>query len=118
MGMKPGNTFAQQNRNTPYDMGSDFSRPSFSHNGNAIILNQNSPNPFSDKTIITYYIPKDVQNAVINVYDNQGNPVKNYRIDVRGDGEVILYAWNMRHGMYNYNLVVDGRLVESKGMIH
>lgn len=42
------------------------------------VLNQNTPNPFNENTIIKYSIPIIESYAMINVYDLQGHQVKNY----------------------------------------
>src|SRR4051812_13224096 len=82
----PGNSFAQQNITAAYDQNIDLSKTWRLNNGltgDYIMLNQNAPNPFTDKTVITFYIPTYVQNAVINVYDDMGMPVKSFRIGIK-----------------------------------
>ena len=115
------NSFAQQNITAAYDSRQDISKTWREHNGftgDYLILNQNVPNPFTDKTVITYYIPVYVENAAITVYDDMGTPVKTFRISVKGQGEVILYAGNLKHGLYTYNLIADGKIVASGKMVH
>ena len=38
--------------------------------------------------------------------------------DEKGEGTVTVHAGNLRNGTYTYSLVADGRVVESKKMIH
>src|SRR5687767_9182899 len=63
-----------------------------SHKGHVsedrIVLNQNTPNPFSDKTVISFYIPENVKQAQILVHDNMGFLVKKYDIKTKGDGSI------------------------------
>jgi len=40
---------------------------------NVIVLNQNVPNPFSESTVITYYIPTDFNKAQLHFYTSDGN---------------------------------------------
>lgn len=42
---------------------------------NGVLLNQNFPNPFSEKTMIGYYLPHAGE-VIIRVYDGAGRPVK------------------------------------------
>ncbi|MBL0342140.1 MAG: hypothetical protein IPP71_15215 [Bacteroidetes bacterium] len=48
-------------------------------NKEIIVLNQNSPNPFRDKTEITYTLPESVQEAVIMFYDHSGKVIQNLK---------------------------------------
>ena len=81
-------------------------------------LNQNSPNPFSDNTVITYYVPETVQQAQINIYDAMGNAIKRFDIREKGEGNVTFNASNLKRGIYMYSIVADGKLIDTKKMIH
>jgi hypothetical protein len=84
---------------------------------NVNALNQNAPNPFSQKTEISYYVIQSAQKATINVYDLQGVQKKSYPITTRGNGSLTINGYEFRAGMYLYSLIVDGREIDTKKMI-
>ena len=92
-----------------------------SHGGNVsnrqIQLNQNNPNPFTDKTVITFFIPDDVHQAQIVVYDDMGLLVKKYDIRAKGEGSVTFYSTNNRKRIYLYSIIADGKTIDTKKMI-
>jgi hypothetical protein len=81
------------------------------------VLYQNSPNPFSESTIIRYNVPVVQSMAMINVYDLQGKQIESYKIAQSGSGEVKIAASSLVPGVYIYNLIVDGNEVAAKRMI-
>jgi hypothetical protein len=82
-----------------------------------IILNQNSPNPFSEETYITYSIPSSVSKAMIVIYDKLGNVFKTIIIEDRGEGSLHVYAEKLSSGTYSYSLVADGVTIDTKQMV-
>ncbi len=97
-------------------------QPSFSQtvtvsNQKAIVLNQNSPNPFKEQTSITFQIPEYVKSAQIVFIDNLGNILNQVEITERGYGELVVYAQDLSSGLYTYYLVADGKTIESKKMV-
>jgi hypothetical protein len=78
---------------------------------------QNAPNPFSESTRITYFIPEQAQEAALEIVDAGGRMVKSIRIENRGKGEIRLQALNLRAGQYTYSLILDGRMVETQQMV-
>ncbi len=87
------------------------------NNKEAISLNQNTPNPFNEKTVISYSIPTNTKAAQILVYDGKGNTVKTVTLTEKGKGQITLYANNFSSGLYTYRLVLDGKVVKTKKMI-
>ncbi|PCJ89397.1 MAG: hypothetical protein COA57_02015 [Flavobacteriales bacterium] len=81
-----------------------------------IILNQNDPNPFKEKTTIKYFIPNNVQNGRIVIFDNTGRLIKEVNIE-KGFGELDVYASNLSTGIYTYSIIADEKVVDSKKMI-
>jgi hypothetical protein len=81
-----------------------------------IVLNQNVPNPFKEKTIINYTIPEDAKDAFIIFYDVQGQVLKNLPLHDGGSGNIIVYGSDLSSGIYIYTLVVDGEIRETKKM--
>jgi len=80
-------------------------------------LFQNSPNPFDNETVIKYYIPIINSKALINVYNLQGKQLKCFELSDSGESELIINGAMFEPGIYIYNLIVDGRIVDSKRMI-
>lgn len=87
------------------------------NNHEHIILNQNVPNPFAEKTVITYYIPESVIKAQIHFYNNEGRLINSVDINERGNGQLNVFADDLSSGIYTYSLVADGTFVVSKRMV-
>jgi hypothetical protein len=83
----------------------------------SIVLNQNVPNPFAEKTLISYVIPRDAKTAQIHFLNNQGASIKVVELTERGKGELLVYAEDLSTGIYTYTLVVDGNVMDSKKML-
>ena len=79
------------------------------------ILGQNSPNPFTDETTITFELPESTRQAQIMVHDMQGRPVKTY--EVTGRRQLIIEGRSLKAGMYMYSLMVNDQLADTKRMI-
>ncbi len=84
---------------------------------NAIVLNQNVPNPFAESTIINFSIPSTVQKAQIHFYDGQGKLINSVDIVERGNGQLNVFANDLSSGVYTYSLVADGQIVSTKRMV-
>jgi len=80
-------------------------------------LAQNSPNPFSQNTTIGYYLPSNVVNAVIYIYNLQGVQIQAYTINGKGNGSVVISGNSLTAGMYIYTLITDGNVIDTKRMI-
>ncbi len=85
-------------------------------NEQRIILNQNDPNPFQERTAITYYLPEETEGAELFIHDTNGQILKRISL-ATGDGVIEVFASNLSSGMYTYSIVVDGRVVETKKMV-
>lgn len=80
-------------------------------------LFQNEPNPFDGRTLIRYHIPDQVQQAVLRITNAKGQVVRDIRVEERGTGQVELAAGVLSTGAYQYSLILDGRMVDTKRMI-
>lgn len=87
-------------------------------NVSSIVLNQNEPNPFKDKTIIKYTIPNEVNKAEIIFFDKNGSIIKSVLIETRGAGQMEVYSSNLSAGTYSYSLVADGISIDTKKMVN
>jgi hypothetical protein len=86
-------------------------------NPQTIILDQNNPNPFAEKTIIGYTLPDDVKTAEIIFHNAEGKQINRAEINTRGKGEINVYAHDLSSGIYTYTLVADGKIIDTKRMV-
>ena len=80
-------------------------------------LSQNAPNPFSVATTINYYLPETVRQATINIYDLTGFQIKSIPVALKGNGSITINGYELRPGIFIYNLITDGQEVASKRMV-
>jgi hypothetical protein len=85
--------------------------------GDAPGLEQNIPNPFNGTTTIAYFLPFNKGNAFINFYSSSGTLLKSFRLNATGRGTINLKAGQLSAGVYQYALVVDGKIIDNKKMI-
>jgi hypothetical protein len=83
----------------------------------AIVLNQNVPNPFAEQTTITYNVPVSVEKAQLLFFNANGQVIQTVDIKTRGKGKVNVFASDLSSGLYHYTLVADGKVVDSKKMV-
>lgn len=81
------------------------------------ILYQNTPNPFNQATEIRFYIPTNVQSAIIYIYDIYGFQKNRYPIATRQEGSITIDGATLDAGTYFYTLVCDEMPIASKQMI-
>lgn len=81
------------------------------------VLFQNTPNPFSTSTEIKYYLPEQVQQAYLYIFNMQGTLLKTTKLNEREYGQITINASELNPGMYIYSLVTDGKEVDTKRMI-
>jgi trimeric autotransporter adhesin len=81
------------------------------------VLRQNAPNPFYSSTIIGYYIPVNVSNAQIVVYDVNGQRLKMFNIADKGIGQLNISGGTLPSGTYMYSLFADGKKVDTKRLV-
>lgn len=86
-------------------------------NSQTIYLDQNVPNPFETETNITYNIPENINAAKIIFYNNNGNVLKEVEIRHKGAGTIKVYATELTAGIYNYSLIADGKVMDTKKMV-
>jgi hypothetical protein len=78
-------------------------------------LQQNTPNPFSQSTVIRYTLPKTDKPALIIISNTAGNIVKQIPLDETGS--VTIEAGSLSAGIYYYSLYVGNGLIDTKKMI-
>lgn len=80
-------------------------------------LNQNSPNPFTNNTLITMTIPTGISVANVYIYDMNGNQIKSITINERGNASITIKGSELKAGMYIYSLICDEVLIDTKQML-
>ncbi len=80
-------------------------------------LYQNTPNPFSLSTTIRYSLSKNVNNAMIYIYNMNGTQLKSIELHQIGEGSIQINGGEFNAGMYLYSLIADGQLIDTKRMI-
>ena len=83
----------------------------------AAYITQNTPNPYTDKTVIQYFIPIQTQSAYLIIADANGIEIARTTLEA-GEGTVDIDASQISSGTYSYSLIVDGKVVATKLMIH
>jgi hypothetical protein len=82
---------------------------------NNAYLGQNSPNPNSTSTRITYNIPTDFSRAELVVNNANGQKVK--QVQLTKSGLLDLDTSSLSAGTYFYTLFVNGKSIDTKKMI-
>ena len=81
-------------------------------------LSQNSPNPpVNNFTKINYSIPNGATKAEMVITDNLGRTIKQIALNTFGKGTLNVDTKGLNSGSYNYTLLVDGKLIDTKKMI-
>lgn len=85
---------------------------------NRLVLYQNMPNPFGDKTSIRFFLPKP-STAHLIIYNMNGLKIKNISKDFEaGMNQVLLEKSIFEHsGIYFYKLETDGQSAMRKMMV-
>lgn len=84
---------------------------------NLASLDQNTPNPFKEKTVISYNLPETSVNAYIKVFSLSGEELKSVALPGKGKGSVEISGGSFAAGTYTYQLVVDGKSIDTKIMV-
>ena len=79
-------------------------------------LSQNTPNPFSAATIISYAVPDNTINAAIAIFDLNGKLLQQYS-NLKGNSKLTINANTLPAGIYIYSLLANGQEVISKRMV-
>lgn len=83
---------------------------------NGYSIDQNVPNPFSDKTSIRFQLAPGVETATLSIFNLNGAFVKDYTLE-GNSGEVEILASEIGKGMYIYSLNQNGQEIISKRMM-
>lgn len=80
-------------------------------------LYQNTPNPFTESTLIQCDVAEDVVKADLYIYDMNGKQIDTYSITERGATSITIEGHSLEAGMYLYALIADGQVIDTKRMI-
>lgn len=83
---------------------------------NGAILSQNMPNPFSQETAIKVTVPSGINKASLIIYSMDGKQIREYILSP-GSQTVIVNGNSLQAGQYLYNMILDGKIIESHKMI-
>jgi len=79
-------------------------------------LDQNIPNPLTNTASISYSVSAGAKNVQLLITNNSGKTIKQLLLTA-GKGAVNIDASTLSSGTYNYSLLVDGKILESKKMV-
>lgn len=80
-------------------------------------LYQNTPNPFTESTVIRVDVAEGVTTADLYIYNMNGEQITEYPIIERGATSVTIDGGSLSAGMYLYALIADGQVIDTKRMI-
>ncbi len=80
-------------------------------------LYQNTPNPFTESTVIRCDIAEDVVKANLYIYNMNGEQIAEFSVTERGETSVTIDGGSLNAGMYLYALITDGQVIDTKRMI-
>ncbi len=80
-------------------------------------LNQNYPNPFSNQTVLEYYIPSSSSRAELIITALDGSITDRFVILQQGHGKVAVDGAKYATGTYMASLFVDDKMTESIKMV-
>ena len=81
------------------------------------VLYQNTPNPFSNETVIRYEIPENAGKCQLHILNMTGSLLKTISINAPGIGSTVIHGRELKQGMYLYSLVIDGQIIDTKQMM-
>ncbi|MCB2220692.1 MAG: T9SS type A sorting domain-containing protein [Bacteroidetes bacterium] len=78
-------------------------------------LMQNYPNPFSENTVIEFYLKKS-QHAKVRIYDQFGNILftQTHKVRIKGKHQISFNKGELSAGVYYYQLISDEGIISKK----
>jgi trimeric autotransporter adhesin len=81
-----------------------------------VTLGQNSPNPVRQSTVIEYTLPERAGNSVLSVSDAGGRVLQRIVLGNNSKGNVTINTATLPSGIYNYSLIVEGKVKQTRKM--
>lgn len=88
-----------------------------SMNSDEARLEQNVPNPFMQTSYIRYHIPSSAKDATIVISNLNGTTIRQFNNLAAGYGTVSVDAGILTAGTYQYTLVLNQKVVDTKQMV-
>lgn len=82
-----------------------------------MVLYQNQPNPFQKETTIKIYSADGISNGQLLITNLNGELITSYKVNGKGDFQLVVEAAALKPGIYLYTLVVDNKEVATRKMI-
>ena len=102
---------SQKNRNV-----SDISRINYFGTSSDVVVAQNSPNPFSDSTVISFYLP-DSASIEVDFFDSHVDKINEINKPFpAGENQIVFYSKGLDPGIYFYRFKVN-KFVDVKKMV-
>lgn len=110
---------ASKNNNAPVQRESARSAKEEATAIDAIVtmLYQNTPNPFTESTLIRCDVADDIAQADLYIYNMNGEQIAEYAVTERGETSITIDGGSLNAGMYLYALIADGQVIDTKRMI-
>jgi hypothetical protein len=80
-------------------------------------LEQNEPNPFTESTVIRYFIPEGTGSSRIEIRNTENKVVGSFPVNVVGNGNISISAGTLAAGTYYYSLIINNQVFETKKMV-
>lgn len=84
---------------------------------NPIQLDQNAPNPANGQTSIKYQINRTFKTAELRITNATGQLLKTLELGTKSFGSIAIQTDNLPAGTYQYTILVDGQIMQTKSMI-
>lgn len=81
------------------------------------VLEQNTPNPFSESTIIGYRVPNNCSSAIIKVSASDGTEMRQYHLTPGTKGKIEITGRSFPQGIYHYTLYIDGGAKQTRQFV-
>lgn len=83
---------------------------------NKAVLYQNSSNSANGQTTIRFFLPDNISNAYIAIFDLQGGMKKQYAVNP-SQNQINIDSYDLKPGIYLYSLVAGGQEMDTKRLI-
>lgn len=78
-------------------------------------VEDNFPNPFTDETLVNYFLPEGSTGSIV-LNDMHGRNIRTYNL-ATGENTLTIVKEDLTPGIYSYGLIVDGKTIEYKKMV-
>jgi len=83
---------------------------------NGAYLKQNTPNPFTQNTVISCFVPDNLHRAQLMISAINGAQLQTFTLSNKGINNVTINGGTLAAGQYKYTLLIDGKVADGKIM--